>query len=84
MKLNDQRNLLNNIDEKISKLLNERFLIIEEIKKIKQKENIEITDLKREKEVISKNEKYVYEDYQKDFHKVYQMILKVSKDIQKR
>lgn len=83
MKLNDKRVLLDKIDEKISKLLNKRFKIVNEIKAIKKQEKRPILDIKREEEIIFKNKKYLEEKYHNNFKKVYKVILEVSKDIQK-
>lgn len=83
MKLKDKRTLLDEVDKKITLLLNERFLIIEKIKEIKEELSLEVLDHKREKEVIENNIKYVNEKYTKSFLEIYNTILKVSKDIQK-
>jgi len=82
MKLKNNRILLDEIDKKISLLLNERFLIVEQIKKIKEELSLEVLDQNREKEVLENNIKYVDEKYSKSFLEIYNTILKVSKDIQ--
>ena len=82
MKLKNNRILLDEIDKKISLLLNERFLIVEQIKKIKEELSLEVLDQNREKEVLENNIKYVDEKYSKSFLEIFNTILKVSKDIQ--
>lgn len=82
MKLNKKRNLIDEIDKKIAMLLNERFIVVEEIKEIKQQQNIPITDLKREREVIDKNKKYINERFYKQYEEIYKTLLDASKEIQ--
>lgn len=82
MKLSEKRVLLDEIDAQISKLLNERFIIIEEIKKIKKAKEIPILDENREFEVINNNKKYVNLKYQESFKEIYLEILKTSKKLQ--
>ena len=82
MKLSEKRVLLDEIDAQISKLLNERFIIIEEIKKIKKAKEIPILDESREFEVINNNKKYVNLKYQESFKEIYLEILKTSKKLQ--
>lgn len=84
MKLNETRKIIDDIDKKIAILLNERFNIVKEIKQIKEKQNIEIFDLKREQEVINNNKVYILNEFQEQFIEIYQTIIKVSKEIQKR
>lgn len=82
MKLNEQRNHLDKIDEEISKLLNKRFQVVKKIKKIKKEEKLPIFDIKRETAVINNNLKYLDKEFQKEFIEIYQTILKTSKDFQ--
>ncbi len=84
MKLNKKRQEIDEVDVEISKLLNKRFLIIQEIKKIKEQSNIDILDEAREKEVIHKNKKYIKEDFYIQFEQIYYAIMAASKDIQKK
>lgn len=83
MKLNEKRVLLDKIDAKISKLLNERFLVVEDIKKIKEEEQIPILDTNRETEVINKNIIYINDKYQNSFKEIYEVIMNTSKELQK-
>lgn len=83
MKLKNKREKLNKIDKKLTKLLNERFLVVLDIKTIKEDENIDIVDLKREKEVIESNKKYINQEFYEQFIKVYNTIMSCSKELQK-
>lgn len=82
MKLKNKRAQIDEIDKKIAILLNERFLIIEEIKKIKKGENLLVEDKKRESEVIVNNSKYIETKYHDYYKKIYEVIFASSKDIQ--
>lgn len=82
MTLDDARLLLDEIDKLISTLLNKRFVVVSNIKKIKEEVSLPITDLKREKAVIDNNQQYILKEYHEQFKEVYQTIIKVSKDIQ--
>lgn len=46
------RNKIDKIDSEIAKLLNERFLVVLEIGKVKKENKLEILSLKREEEVV--------------------------------
>jgi len=82
MKLKNKRAQIDEIDKKIAILLNERFLIIEEIKKIKEEENLLVEDKNRESEVIVNNGKYIETKYHNYYKKIYEVIFSSSKDIQ--
>lgn len=84
MKLNEAREHLDKIDKQISKLLNKRFQIMKEIKEIKEKNQLPVENLNREKVVLENNKQYVSPSFHSEFSEVYQTIIKVSKDIQKR
>ena len=82
MKLSKKRDILDELDKKITKLLNERFIIVEKIKKIKEQDDIPITDIKREKQVIATNKQYIDERFHKQFENIYQALIEASKEIQ--
>ncbi|PIR54776.1 hypothetical protein COU74_03445 [Candidatus Peregrinibacteria bacterium CG10_big_fil_rev_8_21_14_0_10_36_19] len=63
--LNNLRNKINKIDQKLIKTLKEREALVREISKIKKDQNIRIINRKREKEVIEKCENL----YQKNIMK---------------
>lgn len=83
MKLNDKRKEIDNIDEQITKLLNKRFLVVKEIKQIKEEENINVLDQNREKQVIDNNKKFINKEFHNQFEVIYKTIMEMSKDIQK-
>lgn len=83
MKLNNLRNEIDVLDKQIAKLLNERFILVEKIKKVKVQSTFEIEDKQREFDIITNNLKYINSNFKEHFKNVYEMIFKVSKDIQK-
>ncbi|MDO4662174.1 MAG: shikimate kinase [Tissierellia bacterium] len=79
MRLDEYRLNIDQIDKKINDLLDERFDIAKEISKIKKKENINLTDNKREEEIFKRLEN---ERYSKDKIEIYKKIIEQSKKIQ--
>lgn len=82
MKLNERRKEIDQIDQQITKLLNERFIIVKEIKEIKNKENIKTLDEQREQEVINNNKKFIEIEFHEQFIQIYKTIMDASKDFQ--
>ena len=77
--IENNRKKIDEIDEEIIRLLNERMKLSKEIGKIKQKNNISIEDKEREKELIKKLFQKK-EDLSEDFiEETYSIILKYSK-----
>ena len=78
------RNLIDDIDENIIKLLNQRAKAAIEIGKFKRNKNIDIIDFQREKEVISnilsKSEGVIPE---KDILNIYREIIAATRKLQK-
>lgn len=83
MKLNNLRNEIDVLDKQIAKLLNERFILIEKVKKVKTQNTFKIEDKQREFDIITNNLKYINSNFKEHFKTVYETIFKVSKDIQK-
>jgi|APSaa5957512535_1039671.scaffolds.fasta_scaffold509690_1 chorismate mutase len=77
----DLREELNEIDQKLGKLLVRRFEICKKIGENKKENNLPIEDLEREKEII--NEKINQLDIPEDFvEELFLLIFKHSKKIQ--
>lgn len=57
-KIHELRERIDEIDEEILKLLDERVVVAKEIGKIKREKGISITDNDREKEVLDRAERY--------------------------
>lgn len=74
---------ISDIDRQIAQLFNARFQLVKDIKVFKEKHQIPITDLHREKALISENIKYVDEEFKAYFLKFYQTLMDLSKDFQK-
>lgn len=77
--LDKLRKDIDQIDNSLMKLLNERFTLTNKIGKIKQKENIDIQNTNREEEIISKSYEY---EHQKPIEKLYKEIFTISKGMQ--
>ena len=71
--IDEIRNKIDEIDGKLVKLIEERLKIVENVALYKKRNNIQIFDEKREKEVIEKNLKKVIN---KEFESYIEMILK--------
>lgn len=85
MKLENLRKKIDTVDEKIIKLIADRFLIIEKIKFLKNMDHIPVLQNDREKEIL-KHIRLLSENYhlsEKFILKIWKEILRESKKIQK-
>ncbi len=71
--LDEIRKKIDELDDQIISLLEQRFSIVKDINKLKKN----ITDSKREKEILNKIQS-------KNIQKIYKEIFKISKQIQKK
>ena len=79
------RDKIDTIDDKITDLLVERFNIVKEIGAIKLNSSTEITNLSREKSIISRIFKRTNENIsQNDLSEIFNSIFEISKKIQNR
>ena len=77
------RNKIDTVDDKITDLLVERFNIVKEIGAIKLNSRTEITNLSREKSIISRIFKRTNENIsQNDLSEIFNSIFEISKKIQ--
>ena len=82
--LNELRKYIDNIDKQIVNLIEERMKISVKVAEIKKKNNIEIFDPKREKEIIeSKIESLENKELSNLISKLFYDIINTSKDLQK-
>lgn len=77
--MDDFRKQIDDIDAQLMELLDKRFKLTHRIGKIKQKEKRPIEDTRREQEIQTKAQSFVYE---KEIQKVYQTIFIESKNDQ--
>ena len=81
-KIKELRKKINSLDDRIIKLLEERFLISKEIGKIKFNSKRNILDKNREREIINRldiNSKIISKE---SVDMIYQNIFKISREIQ--
>ncbi len=79
------RDKIDTIDNKITDLLVERFNIVKEIGAIKLNSSTEITNLSREKSIISRIFKRTNENIsQSDLSEIFNSIFEISKKIQNK
>ena len=79
------REKIDTIDDKITDLLVKRFNIVKEIGAIKLNSRTEITNLSREKSIISRIFKRTNENIsQSDLSEIFNSIFEISKKIQNR
>lgn len=74
------RNNIDEIDENIISLLESRFLVSENIGKIKKEQGLPVLDNKREDEIFSKIKD---KNFEKEIANIYKCILEESKKVQK-
>lgn len=84
MSLDKFRNELNSIDDEIIKLFEKRMLISEKIGNYKRENNLGLTDLSREKEVVNALENKIDSKFKFAVNPLYEEIFKLSKECQKR
>ena len=81
-KIKEFREKINSIDNRIIKLLEERFLIAKEIGQIKFNSNNKILDAKREREIIDNLNIKTKIISKESLSMIYKNIFKVSREIQ--
>ena len=81
-KIKEFREKINSIDNRIIKLLEERFLIAKEIGQIKFNSNNKILDAKREREIIDNLNIKTKIISKESLNVIYKNIFKVSREIQ--
>ena len=81
-KIKEFREKINSIDNRIIKLLEERFLIAKEIGQIKFNSNNKILDAKREREIIDNLNIRTKIISKESLSVIYKNIFKVSREIQ--
>jgi chorismate mutase len=83
-RLRDRRRKIDLIDQKLLSLLNQRLRIALEIGKIKKQMGTKVYDPKREKEILRRlNLKNRGSLKSKDLGKIFKMIMKVCRGVQK-
>lgn len=78
------REKIDNIDEQIVSLFNERMETIKKVSMYKLENNLPIKDFKREKELIDNKKHLVNKDFANYYEQLYKGILKISKDYQEK
>lgn len=81
-KIKELRDKINLLDDRIIKLLEERFLISKEIGKIKLNSESSILDTNREREIINRLDMNTKIISKESVDLIYQNIFKISREIQ--
>ncbi|MDD2574840.1 MAG: chorismate mutase [Acholeplasmataceae bacterium] len=84
MNLMSERKKIDQIDESIAKLINERFKVVQNIKEIKKTTLSQIEHKDREEAIIKQNLAFIDQAYKDYFLKIYKTIIETSKDFQKQ
>ena len=82
--LQEARNLINEIDDKMAKLFEERMQAVEKVIVYKMEHGLAIFDESREKEVIDKNMQKVSSIYQEYYVKFLKEMMDISKQYQQQ
>lgn len=84
-KLENARIEINKIDKEMAKLFEQRMKAVEDVIEYKIKNNMDIFDSSREKEVIEKNTKLLENDkYSKYYVEFIENLMNISKKYQKK
>lgn len=81
-KLDEFRAKIEEIDEQLAKLICERMKTSVEIGNYKKANGLSIFDPQREEKLKEKNLQMVEEKYRSGYSEIFEVILKVSKDLQ--
>jgi len=82
--LEEIRQEINQIDEELVKLLERRYICVEEVARIKKENNLPTLDTSREEVVLKKVAAMVENKaYQESIVKTFQSIMDISKDYQR-
>ncbi len=83
-KLDEARNIINEVDEKIAALFERRMQASKMVAEYKHEKNLPIFDATREKQVIEKNSSYILNEELKPYYIAFQQyVMDVSKEYQK-
>ena len=84
MELKDLRNKIDQIDQELVTLIEQRLEVVKQIGEYKKKHNLPILDQNREQEVLDKNSKYLSNESNKEAYlEIMKNIMDVSKKIEK-
>ena len=76
---------INEIDEKMAKLFEDRMKVVEEVVAYKIANNMQVLDASREKDLIAKNVQYIEnEKYKESYLDYFHEMLRISKNYQKQ
>ena len=82
MELNELREKIDGVDEKICALLKERFDLVKEVGEIKKKLGVNVENKDREKEVVEAVRNRLPNELKDYAEEIYRVIIKTSKDFQ--
>ena len=83
-KLEKIRQEIDNIDQEMAALYEKRMNLMQDVASYKKENNLLISDLKRENEVIQKNSSYIKsKDLEELYKKFIQFIMDQGKELQK-
>ncbi len=71
------------LDKQIVEYLIERFEIVQEIREIKKKNDLKISDRNREEDILAMISSICEDKYCESVQEIYELIFKVSKDMQR-
>ena len=83
MELNELREKIDGVDEKICALLKERFDLVKEVGETKKKLGVNVENKDREKEVVEAVRNRLPNELKDYAEEIYRVIIKTSKDFQR-
>ena len=83
MELNELREKIDGVDEKICALLKERFDLVKEVGEAKKKLGVNVENKDREKEVVEAVRNRLPNELKDYAEEIYCVIIKTSKDFQR-
>ena len=83
MELEELREKIDGVDEKICALLKERFDLVKEVGEAKKKLGVNVENKDREKEVVEAVRNRLPDELKDYAEEIYRVIIKTSKDFQR-
>ncbi len=82
--LKEFRDEIDRIDQELTRLVEARFNVVKKVGQYKKEHNLPVLDAAREEDVIKRNQdRLKNKEYSKDIASFYELLMQVTKDMQK-
>lgn len=82
--LQNYRDEIDQIDQELTRLVESRFNVVKKVGQYKKEHHLPVLDAAREEDVIKRNQdRLKNKEYSKDIASFYELLMQVTKDMQK-